>query len=99
METTRPTTHSNPVYEVGGVIHYCVTNMPGAVPRTSTQALCNATLPYVLELAGAGVVDALKRNSSLAKGLNTFDGKVANQAVGESLSLPSFAYDELRPSN
>lgn len=99
METTRPTTHSDPVYEVAGVIHYCVTNMPGAVPMTSTQALCNATLPYVLELAGAGVVETLKQDSSLAKGLNTFGGQLANQAVGESLGLPSFAQDVLLPTN
>jgi alanine dehydrogenase len=87
VETTRPTTHSQPVYQLDGVTHYCVTNMPAAVPRTSTMALCNATLPYILKLAATGAVEAIKRDSSLASGLNTFEGRITNQSVGESLGL------------
>lgn len=89
IETTRPTTHSDPVYQVDGVIHYCVTNMPGAVPRTSTQALCNATLPYILKIANAGVEKALKDDPALAKGLNTFAGRITNEAVGDALRIPT----------
>ena len=69
FETSRPTTHSDPTYEVDGITHYCVTNMPGAVPITSTYALTNATLPYVLELAEHGVDEALARNPGLRHGL------------------------------
>lgn len=93
IETTRPTTHSDPVYVEEGVVHYCVTNMPGAVPRTSTQALCNATLPYVLRLAGEGV-EPLRCDPLLAEGLNTFDGHVTNPAVAEALGLPAVAVED-----
>ena len=88
IATTRPTTHSDPVYQVDGVLHYCVTNMPGAVPHTSTQALCNATLPYVLKLANAGAAEAMRQDQSLARGLNTLEGHIAHAAVGEALGLP-----------
>jgi alanine dehydrogenase len=84
FETTRPTSHSDPVYVEEGVTHYCVTNMPGAVPRTSTQALCNSTLPYIVALAGKGAVDAMKEDPSLARGLDTFEGRITHPAVEEA---------------
>jgi alanine dehydrogenase len=86
VETARPTTHSDPVYEVDDVIHYCVANMPGAVPVTSTQALSNATLPYVLLLANEGVAPALRTRPDLRAGVNVRDGKVVNAAVAEALA-------------
>jgi alanine dehydrogenase len=86
FETTRPTTHSDPVYTVEGVIHYCVANMPGAVPVTSTQALTNATLPYALRLADAGLAGALQSQPELRPGVNVRDGKVVNAAVAEALA-------------
>jgi alanine dehydrogenase len=85
FETSRPTTHSNPTYEVDGITHYCVTNMPGAVPITSTYALTNATLPYVIELADLGVREALERNTGLRMGLNVDDGQITHPAVAEAL--------------
>jgi alanine dehydrogenase len=84
IETTEPTTHSNPTYLVDGVIHYCVSNIPGAVPRTSTYALSNATLPYVLKLANMGPEAAIKADPSLAKGVNTYKGKITYRAVAEA---------------
>jgi alanine dehydrogenase len=84
FETTRPTTHSDPVYEVEGVLHYCVPNIPGIVPRTSTLALTNATLPFIVRIASAGVAAAIRTNPGLAKGVNVMDGKVACQAVAEA---------------
>jgi alanine dehydrogenase len=87
FETSRPTTHSNPTYEVDGITHYCVTNMPGAVPITSTYALTNATLPYVIELAEFGVDEALARNEPLRHGLNVRDGEITHPAVAEALGV------------
>ncbi len=87
FETTRPTTHENPTYVDEGIIHYCVTNIPGAFPRTSTFALTNATFPYVLQIADKGYERALKENEPLRKGLNLIDGKIVSQAVAESLGL------------
>ncbi len=87
IETTRATTHSNPVYVVEGVLHYGVTNMPGAVPRTSTYALSNATLPYLLKLAEGTFAKTMQTHSSLAKGINVFRGKLTYKAVAESLDL------------
>lgn len=87
LETSKPTSHTNPIYLVDGVIHYCVTNMPGAVPRTSTLAITSATLPYALKLAKLGVVKAVKNDSSLAKGMNTYQGKLTYKAVAEAFSL------------
>jgi len=84
VETARSTTHSNPVYEVDGVIHYCVANIPGAVPRTSTYALTNITLPYALEIADKGVEQAIQDNESLKKGLNVFNGRITNDEVALS---------------
>ncbi len=88
IETARPTSHSDPIFDVGGVIHYCVTNMPGAVPRTSTFALSNETLPYGLELADLGLEGAVARDPVLAKGVNVLDGKVTYAAVAEAFDLP-----------
>jgi alanine dehydrogenase len=85
FETSRPTTHAEPTYSVDGVIHYCVTNMPGAVPRTSTFALTNATLPYVKALAGLGWREALRRDPGFARGLNVHAGKVTHEAVARDL--------------
>jgi len=85
FETSRPTTHAEPIYEVDGVIHYCVTNMPGAVPRTSTFALTNATLPYVREIARHGWRAALARDPGFAAGLNVHAGKVTHEAVARDL--------------
>lgn len=85
-ETSRPTTHSNPVYVEEGVVHYCVSNMPGACPRTSTPALTNATLPFVMELADRGM-GALKENPALLRGLNIFKGRVTNKHISELFNL------------
>jgi alanine dehydrogenase len=85
IETSRPTTHANPTYVVDGVVHYCVTNMPGAVPRTSAYALNNATLPHVLALADLGVREALRRDPHLRAGLNVHAGKVTHPEVAEAL--------------
>jgi alanine dehydrogenase len=87
FETSRPTTHSDPTYEVDGIVHYCVANMPGAVPITSTYALTNATLPYVIDLAERGVAEALEANPGLRKGLNVKDGEITHPAVAEALGL------------
>jgi alanine dehydrogenase len=86
VETARPTTHSDPVYVEEGVVHYCVANMPGAVPVTATQALCNATLPYVLYIASEGVEAALAARPDLRAGLNVRSGEVVNPAVAEALA-------------
>ena len=87
LETSKPTSHSDPVYDVNGVIHYCVTNMPGAVARTSTLALSNVTLPYGLALADKGLVDAAREHPELAKGINVLNGTVTYQAVAEAFGL------------
>jgi alanine dehydrogenase len=88
IETAKPTTHSKPTYEVSGVIHYCVTNMPGAVPRTSTIALSNVTLPYALALADKGLVAAAEEDPALALGINVLNGHIVYQAVAEAFDLP-----------
>ena len=88
FETSRPTTHSDPVFDVDGVTHYCVANMPGAVPVTSTFALTNATLPYVLELADHGVKGAIARDPGLRPGVNVAGGKVTHPAVAEGVGAP-----------
>lgn len=87
FETTRPTTHENPTYIEEGIVHYCVTNMPGAYPRTSTLALTNATFPYVLQIADKGYSKALEESEALRKGLNLIDGKVVCPAVADALGL------------
>ncbi|MEK7798558.1 MAG: alanine dehydrogenase [Acidobacteriota bacterium] len=95
IETTRPTTHSSPTYEVDGVIHYCVANMPGAVPRTSTFALTNATLNYVLRVADRGFHDAAADDPTLRAGVNLHAGKVTHEAVARSQGLPHVALESL----
>jgi alanine dehydrogenase len=89
FETSRPTTHSEPTFEVEDITHYCVTNMPGAVPITSTYALTNATLPYVLELAEHGAAGALDRDRALRLGLNVRNGEITHPAVAEALGVPA----------
>lgn len=86
FETSKPTTHADPTYVVDGVVHYCVANMPGAAPRTSSEALNNATLPFGLALANQGL-DALKKDKHLAKGLNVLGGKITHPAVAEALGM------------
>jgi alanine dehydrogenase len=86
-ETSKPTTHTDPVYVVEDVIHYCVANMPGAVPITSTKALTNATLPYVEAIAGQGLSEAVARDPALAKGVNVLEGKITYEAVAEAHDL------------
>jgi alanine dehydrogenase len=88
FETTRPTTHTNPIYEVEGIIHYCVANIPGAVPITSTRALTNATMPYVIRLAELGWEQACRHYEDLRQGLNILDGEVVYKSVADSLDLP-----------
>jgi len=88
FESSRPTTHSDPTFEVAGITHYCVTNMPGAVPITSTYALTNATLPYVIELAG-GIEQAIARNRELRLGVNVQGGEIVHPAVAAALATPS----------
>jgi alanine dehydrogenase len=95
FETSRPTTHSNPTFEVDGVIHYCVANMPGAVPITSTYALTNATLPYVLALADHGVRGAIARDPGLRLGVNVAAGAVTHAAVAEGVGMPFTPVDEV----
>ncbi|NGX30818.1 MAG: Alanine dehydrogenase 2 [Chlamydiae bacterium] len=87
IETSRPTTHSNPTYVIDGVVHYCVTNMPGAVARTSTEALTNATLPYALKIANEGAEKALLSNDQILKGLNVYKGKVTLKPVAKDLGF------------
>lgn len=95
IETTKPTTHSQPTYYVENVLHYGVTNMPGAVPRTSTFALTNVTLPIALNLARYGAVEAIKRDPHLKRGMNTYKGKVTYKAVADDQGLDYSAIDEL----
>jgi alanine dehydrogenase len=87
FETTRPTTHSDPTYVVDGVVHYCVANIPGIVPRTSTLALTNATLPFIVRLATEGVGRAIHSDPGLAKGVNLLDGKVTCKGVADAHGL------------
>jgi alanine dehydrogenase len=95
VETTHETTHEEPTYVAHGVVHYAVGNMPGAVPNTSTYALTNVTLPYLAELAGRGVADAVTADAALALGVNTMGGHVVNPAVAEALGRAPAALDEV----
>lgn len=88
VETTHPTTHSSPTYIVDGIVHYCVTNMPGAVGRTSTYALCNVTLPYVLRLANRGLAAATSADGGLANAVNMHKGRITNKPVADTFGLP-----------
>jgi alanine dehydrogenase len=96
-ETSRPTTHSDPVYEVDGVTHYCVANMPGAVPITSTKALTNATLPYVEAVADHGLPEAVARDPALARGVNVLDGRITYEAVAEAHGLEYTPLEDVLP--
>ena len=95
IETSRPTTHSDPIFLVEDVVHYCVANMPGAVARTSTFALTNATFPYALELARKGLVKTLQDNPALAKGVNVFNGRITHPTVAEALNMEFFSLDKV----
>ena len=87
FETSRPTTHTDPVYTVDGIVHYCVSNMPGAVAKTSTQALTNATLPYALQIANLGWQKAMQDNPEIARGANVIDGSVTYQSVADAFAM------------
>jgi alanine dehydrogenase len=93
IATSRPTTHANPTYVVDEVVHYCVTNMPGAVGRTSTYALCNATLPYVIQLAQGGVVAASRTSPAIRSAVNVFEGRLVLPAVAAAFDLPCEPFD------
>lgn len=95
IETSHPTSWSDPIFKVDGIIHYCVTNMPGCAPRTSTYALTNATLPYVLEVANLGYPQALRENRALARGLNVADGKVTCEEVAKAHNLPYYRLEDI----
>jgi alanine dehydrogenase len=97
FETARPTTHSDPVYTVEGVTHYCVANMPGAVPVTSTKALTNATLPYVEAVANLGLREAIAQDAALALGVNVLDGKVTYEAVAEAHGIDYTPLEDVLP--
>lgn len=92
IETTKPTTHSKPTYLVDGIVHYCVTNMPGAVGRTSSYALCNVTFPYVLKIANRGLMAACAADTGFAHAVNMHGGRVTNQAVAETFHMPFEAF-------
>ena len=96
-ETSHPTTHSEPVFVVNGVTHYCVANMPGAVPITSTKALTNVTLPYVEEIAEHGLAEAVARDPALARGVNVLDGKVTYEAVADAHGLEYHPLEDVLP--
>jgi alanine dehydrogenase len=97
FETSHPTTHSDPIFEVDGIVHYCVSNMPGAVPITSTYALTNVTLPYAEMIADYGVREAIARSRPLARGVNVFEGKLTYEAVAEAHGLDYSPLDEVLP--
>ena len=88
VESSHPTTHSDPVYLVDGVLHYCVTNIPGAVGRTSTFALCNVTLPWAHRIAEHGLLDAAKTWAPIARAVNTYRGQLTNRMVAEAFAMP-----------
>src|SRR6195256_1887704 len=97
VETARPTTHSDPVYSVDGITHYCVANMPGGVPITSTKALTNATLPYVEAIAGLGLAEAVARDKALARGVNVLHGKITYEPVAEAHDLEYTPLEDVLP--
>jgi len=99
VETSRPTTHRDPTYVIEDVVHYCVTNMPGAVGRTSTYALCNVTLPYLLQLANKGWRQVAAANPGVAEGVNVDQGRVTNRAVAETFGLPYSPWNSLVDSS
>jgi len=95
FETSKATTHADPTYVVDGVVHYCVANMPGAVPRTSTYALNNSTLPFALDIADKGITQTLLDDPHLRNGLNVHSGKITNKPVAEDLSYDYVPAEEL----
>jgi alanine dehydrogenase len=95
FETSKPTTHTNPIYNVDGIVHYCVANMPGALPMTSTLALTNATLPYALEIANKGWRNAMKENTEIKLGANIVNGKVTYKGVADAFNLKYTPIDNL----
>jgi alanine dehydrogenase len=95
FETSKPTTHTEPIYTVDDVVHYCVANMPGAVPKTSTIALTNATLPYAVEIANKGWKRAMQENTEIKLGANIINGKVTYKAVADAFDLEYTSIDEL----
>jgi alanine dehydrogenase len=95
FETSKPTTHGDPVYLVNGVVHYCVSNMPGAVPKTATWALSNATLPYAVEIADRGWIDAMRESEEIKLGANVIRGKITHQRVADAFGLPYTPVDTL----
>ena len=95
FETSKPTTHSDPIYTVDGVVHYCVANMPGAVPKTSTLALTNATLPYAVEIANKGWEKAMKENPEIKLGANVVKGKVTYKGVADAIGLEYVPIDSM----
>ena len=95
FETSKATTHSNPIYKVDGVVHYCVANMPGAVPKTSTLALTNATLPYAVEIANKGWKKAMKQNPEIKLGANVVKGKVTYKGVADAFGLKFTSIESL----
>jgi alanine dehydrogenase len=95
FEGSRPTTHADPTFKVHDTVFYCVANMPGAVPHTSTYALTNVTLPYAVQLANLGWQQALRENAALRPGLNTHEGQITYRAVGEAFGIPTVPVDDL----
>jgi alanine dehydrogenase len=95
FETSRPTTHGEPIFEVDGVVHYCVANMPGAVPLTSTIALTNATLPYALQIANQGWQEVARKNPGVREGLNVVNGKVTYAGVAEAFGLDNTPVEDV----
>jgi alanine dehydrogenase len=95
FETSRPTTHYDPVYEVDGIIHYAVTNMPGAYPKTSTIALTNVTLPYIKILADKGIEQALRDDASIQSSLNTYKGHVVHKTLAGSIDYVYRSFDDI----
>jgi alanine dehydrogenase len=98
FETSQATTHDDPVFEVNGIVHYCVANMPGAVPITSTKALTNVTLPYVEAIAEKGASRAVAEDTALGKGVNVIDGKITYQAVADAHGLPYTPLHDVVPA-
>jgi alanine dehydrogenase len=95
FETSKATTHGDPIYVVDGVVHYCVANMPGAVPRTSTMALTNATLPYAVEIANNGWKKSMQENNEIKLGANVINGKITYKAVADAFGLDYTPVDEV----
>ncbi|MEK7817843.1 MAG: alanine dehydrogenase, partial [Actinomycetota bacterium] len=96
-ETSRMTTHTEPTFEEHDVIHYCVGNIPGAVPITSTHALTNATLPYIIDIASDGINTCIRENDALAAGVNIMEGKITNEAVAGAVGLPFYPLSSIVP--